>query len=186
MADKVTGLTGTKPPPLSIPPLGTVLITGGCGFLGSHIVTLFLSKTSSTPGTSIHVLDLRAPTNPQAKVTYHTGDIGSSSSVRSLLETIKPDVVVHTASPIPDNNGGQKAKDFMWKINVEGTRTLLDESKRLGVKAFVYTSSASVVGGTRSDLINADERWSVIRGKLQPEYYSNTKVSQARWFCRGK
>jgi sterol-4alpha-carboxylate 3-dehydrogenase (decarboxylating) len=47
------------------------------------------------------------------------------------------------------------------------------------VKAFVYTSSASVVHDTVSDLVNADERWPCVRGKLQKEYYSETKV---RWY----
>lgn len=43
------------------------------------------------------------------------------------------------------------------------------------MKAFVYTSSASVVHDTVSDLVNADERWPVLRAPLQREYYSETK-----------
>jgi sterol-4alpha-carboxylate 3-dehydrogenase (decarboxylating) len=65
---------------------------------------------------------------------------------------------------------------------VEGTRTLLQvaggEHGDWGgkCKAFVYTSSSSVVHDTQSDLINVNEQWPLIRGKLQQEYYSETKV----------
>lgn len=64
----------------------------------------------------------------------------------------------------------------MYRVNVEGTRILLEESKRVGVKAFVYTSSASVISDNRTDLLNADERYTLIRGALQSEFYTDTKV----------
>ena len=71
----------------------------------------------------------------------------------------------------------------MYKVNVEGTRNLVQESKRVGVKAFVYTSSASVISDSSSDLVNADERFPLIQGKLQGEYYSDTKVCSASSSC---
>jgi sterol-4alpha-carboxylate 3-dehydrogenase (decarboxylating) len=70
-------------------------------------------------------------------------------------------------------------------VNVEGTRTLLQvaggEHGDWGgkCKAFVYTSSSSVVHDTQSDLKNVNEEWPLIRGRLQKEYYSETKVSTA-------
>ena len=64
----------------------------------------------------------------------------------------------------------------MYAVNVGGTKNLIEESKKIGVKAFVYTSSPSVVSDAQTDLVNADERYTVIRGKLQGEYYSDTKV----------
>lgn len=63
-----------------------------------------------------------------------------------------------------------------YQVNVEGTRTLIEQAGEIGcVKAFVFTSSASVVHDTVSDLINADERWPVLRAPMQREYYSETK-----------
>ena len=54
---------------------------------------------------------------------------------------------------------------------------LVREAGQLGgVQAFVYTSSASIIHDTVGDLRAADERWPVLRGKAQVEYYSETKA----------
>lgn len=63
------------------------------------------------------------------------------------------------------------------KVNVEGTRTVIEACEKTGVTVLVYTSSASVIHDNASDLVNADERWPVIPPALQTEYYSLTKVS---------
>jgi sterol-4alpha-carboxylate 3-dehydrogenase (decarboxylating) len=93
----------------------------------------------------------------------------------------KPTIIIHTASPPVVNDGqssAQKkvAKELFYKVNVEGTRNLIEQAGKIGcVKAFVYTSTASVVHDTVSDLVNADERWPILRAPLQREYYSETK-----------
>ena len=158
-------------------PLGTVLVTGGCGFLGGHIVSRLLEYSSPPP--SIHVLDL-STRNEQKGATYHTADLTSPASVRELLEKVRPDVVIHTASPI-FTSGTKKSLEIMRKVNVDGTKNMVNESKKAGVKAFVHTSSASVVSDCRTDLINADERWLIIRGGMQREYYAETKAEAEEW-----
>jgi sterol-4alpha-carboxylate 3-dehydrogenase (decarboxylating) len=62
------------------------------------------------------------------------------------------------------------------KVNVEGTKCVVKACQQTGVKALVYTSSASVISDNASDLIHADERWPVIPPHLQTEYYSTTKA----------
>ncbi|KAI9662116.1 MAG: erg26, C-3 sterol dehydrogenase [Alyxoria varia] len=160
-------------------PLGNVMVVGGCGFLGSHIVSLLLSRYGSTvPATHIHVCDIRTPSEgAQEGASYHTADITDPSSVASLFNKIKPDVIIHTASPnVELVKTGKKARDTLYKVNVQGTKVLLEEAKRVGARAFVYTSSASVISDTRNNLVNADERYRPIRGKLQKEYYADTKA----------
>ena len=66
--------------------------------------------------------------------------------------------------------------DLYYKVNVEGTKCVIEACQKTGVKALVYTSSASVISDTINDLVNADERWPVIPAKAQTEYYSTTKV----------
>lgn len=160
-------------------PLGSVLVTGGCGFLGSHIVELLLSRYN-TPETQVHVLDLRIGSITFPNASYHTADITSSDSLRPVLEKIKPNVIIHTVSPhfgSPTNKQERlRAEAIMRKVNVDGTKLLLDEAKRVGCKAFVHTSSAGVISDMKNPLINADERWEYCRGKFQPEYYAETKV----------
>ncbi|RDW84323.1 hypothetical protein BP6252_01913 [Coleophoma cylindrospora] len=152
-------------------PLGKALVIGGCGFLGHHIVNLIHSSYDA----QISVIDLRTTNNRRPDsdgVQYFDGDITSLSSLIPLFEKIKPDVVFHTASPTL--MGG--SKEMYRKVNVDGTGCVIEACQKTGVKALVYTSSASIVSDNSSDLINADERWPVIRGKMQTEYYSETKA----------
>ncbi|KAG9232720.1 sterol-4-alpha-carboxylate 3-dehydrogenase like protein [Amylocarpus encephaloides] len=150
--------------------LGNVLVIGGCGFLGHHIVNLLLESYTS----KISVLDVRTTRNRRPDtdgVSYYDGDITSLESLIPIFEKIRPDVVIHTASPTL--LGGNK--DLYYKVNVQGTKCVVEACKRTGVKGLVYTSSASVVSDNATDLINADERWPVIPPESQTEYYSQTK-----------
>lgn len=152
--------------------LGSVLVIGGCGFLGHHIVAQLLESYSA----QISVLDLHTTRNRFPFVSYYDGDITSESDVWSVLEKCKPAVIIHTASPPPVENTTKALRALYKKVNIEGTRNLVERAGELGcVKAFVYTSSASVVHDTVSNLVNADERWPVLRAPQQKEYYAETK-----------
>ena len=154
----------------SIQSLGKVLVVGGCGFLGSHIVNLIVKRH---PQTQVTVVDLRTNSNRNASsnVSYHDGDITDSAAMKAIFSQVKPDAVIHTASP--HFNLKPEIHD---KVNVGGTKVLLQAAQETGVKAFVYTSSASVILDPSTELINADERWPLVTGKAQPEYYTSTKV----------
>ena len=94
---------------------------------------------------------------------------------------MKPDVVINTASP-----SWEAPPDILRKVNIEGTRTLLEVAggKKHGdwgghVKAFVHVSSASVVHDGESNLINATEEYPYVCPNPR-EYYSETKVHAER------
>jgi len=61
-------------------------------------------------------------------------------------------------------------------VNVDGTKNVLAASQEADVKAFVYTSSSSVVVGDVDNVSSADETWPVLTGTDQPEYYTRTKA----------
>jgi sterol-4alpha-carboxylate 3-dehydrogenase (decarboxylating) len=150
--------------------LGSVLVTGGSGFLGGNIVKLLVERNAAS---KVTVLDLKAPLSPAAGVEYVQGDLTNYDNMLELFKKGKYTTVIHTASPVMTDS---KFKHVMYKVNVEGTKILLRVSQETGVKAFVYTSSASVVHDTVSDLINADETYPLIMGKDQAEYYTTTKA----------
>jgi sterol-4alpha-carboxylate 3-dehydrogenase (decarboxylating) len=152
--------------------LGHVLVIGGNGFLGHHIVNQALSSWNSKSVTSI---DLRCTRNVNEKAAYHECDITDAAKLTELLQKIKPDVVIHTASPVISGEG-KTAHDLFCKVNVGGTKAVIEACQKSGVKALVYTSSASVISDNETDLFNADEDYPVIRGVQQKEYYSETKV----------
>lgn len=184
--------------------LGRVLVVGGCGFVGWHIVDQLLGFPSETDPSvalpkpqgdarfdypslgdrypryiaKVSVVDLRTSNNRLPGAEYYDGDITSVESMLSVFRQVKPDVVIHTATP----NVLEGNKPLLRKVNVEGTQTLLEVAGGAHgewggkCRAFVYTSSSSVVHDTQSDLINVNEEWPYIRGPQQLEYYSETKV----------
>jgi sterol-4alpha-carboxylate 3-dehydrogenase (decarboxylating) len=161
-------------PPQGPASLGKVVVVGGCGFLGSHIVNYIVERH---PQTQVAVLDLRTNSNRNASstVSYHDGDITDLAAVTALFSTLRPDAVIHTASP--HFNLKPEIHD---KVNVGGTKNLVKAAQETGVKAFVYTSSASVILSATEPLVNADERWPIVAGDAQPEYYTTTKVGTRR------
>jgi sterol-4alpha-carboxylate 3-dehydrogenase (decarboxylating) len=154
--------------------LGNVLVIGGCGFLGHHVVNLLLTSYTA----KISVLDLSTSRNRRPEsdgVSYYNGDITNLTDILKVFREAKPDVVIHTASPVA--LGQTSASHALYyKVNVEGTKAVIEVCQKMGVKALVYTSSASIVSDNAGDLINADERWPIIPAKQQTEYYSTTKV----------
>ncbi|KAK2603862.1 erg26, C-3 sterol dehydrogenase [Conoideocrella luteorostrata] len=154
--------------------LGRVLVIGGNGFLGHHIVNQAVAHWTTTTVSSI---DLRCDKNRNSHASYHECDITDRPKLQALLEQLKPDVVIHTASPTASGES-KTVKELFRKVNVEGTRSVVEACQQVvEVKALVYTSSASVISDNQNDLVNADERWPVIRGAQQKEYYSETKAA---------
>ncbi|PNS18584.1 Sterol-4-alpha-carboxylate 3-dehydrogenase, decarboxylating [Sphaceloma murrayae] len=149
--------------------LGNVLITGGCGFVGHKLAKLLQDRSAYT---SLSVVDLRPSATPLEKVDYHFGDITDYAAMKSIFEKVRPHVVMHTASP----HANLANREVMYKVNVEGTKTLLKVAQETGVKAFVFTSSSSVVHDSVSDLVNANESYPLQMGDKQPEYYTTTKA----------
>lgn len=168
-----------------ISPLGKVMVIGGMGFVGHHVVKL-LAQRYQTDG--IFVVDLRAPSGshqlepkPGVRISYHEADITDPHELELLFTKTQPDVVIHTASPLPQVET-VSTRMLYDKVNIEGTRSVVKACQAHAVKALVYTSSASVISDHRSDLCNADERWPRIKGVRQREYYAESKVRKGRLF----
>jgi sterol-4alpha-carboxylate 3-dehydrogenase (decarboxylating) len=159
-------ITMSYPQPLSS--IRSALVVGGCGFLGHHLVLQLLQNHSI----QVSVLDIRTTRNRRPRVSYYDGDLTSFERVQSVIREARPDVIFHTASPIVASEN----VNLYYLVNVEGTRNLLERAGDAGfIKAFVYTSSASVVHDSVSDLVDADERLPVLRTPVQTEIYSHTK-----------
>ncbi len=161
--------------------IGSVLVVGGCGFLGHHIVRQLLERyRDSEHQLRISVLDVRIDRNRIAdtapSVAYYAGDITAAERVQAVMDATRPRVIIHTASPLAATAADSGVRELYERVNVLGTRTLLACAARAGcVRAFVYTSSASVVHDGVSDLVLADERLPVLRPPQQRDAYSASK-----------
>ena len=93
--------------------LSHVLVIGGCGFLGHHIVKAFLNHPSHP---TISVIS-RSPTHGLLEgANYHPCDISDQSALESILSTLKPTIVVNTASPLA--NAGAKVRTLVLRISL--------------------------------------------------------------------
>ena len=116
-----------------------VLVTGGAGFIGANLVDYLSSK-----GYSVKSLDIK---KRQDKEPLHeniieiVGDITSRETISKAVCDI--DIIFHLAGLVTQANVSEN--DY-WKVNVEATRLILEESKKAGVKRFVYCSTDSVSG----------------------------------------
>lgn len=149
----------------------SILIVGGSGFFGQHLIQDLIDR--GVQPEHIHILDVK-PTNPQSpNVTFHYADISSAPDVRKVLQLVKPSVIFHTASPHPFESN----RAVLERVNIDGTRNLVQLSHEIGsVAVFVYTSSSSVVHDHYHPLRRADESYPVLRFSQQPSYYSHTKA----------
>ena len=154
--------------------LGTVLVVGGCGYLGSRLVRQLLDTNDAT---TIAVIDIKTDNGRHENVTYFELDICSQTQVSHTLNRIRPDVIFHVASPAAF---GFDLK-FYEKVNVGGTKCLLRAAEATGsTKAFVFTSSASVIHDGTSDLINADDATPIVLLPAQRSVYSHSKAVAER------
>jgi dihydroflavonol-4-reductase len=115
------------------------LVTGGTGFVGSHIVRRLLEG-----GHSVRVLH-RATSKLTALdgLTYESfiGDLDDLEALRAACDGM--DWVFHVAA-VADY--WRSKPDRIYETNVEGTRRVLQAAKQAGVRRVVFTSSASAVG----------------------------------------
>lgn len=119
-----------------------VLVTGGCGFLGGHLINYLLQKTSD----AIVIFDKLPSTvaTNNTRVTYCRGDILSEKDVRGVFDKYGHfTTVYHLASAMPDKSFPD---DLTWKINVSGTRNVVSGAVRYGTKSFVFISSNVTYG----------------------------------------
>ncbi|PSS03494.1 hypothetical protein BD289DRAFT_421406 [Coniella lustricola] len=123
----------------SNPLLGTVLVTGGCGFLGYHLVGSLLADPEIGP---VHVLDLDTTRNTHPDAHYTRGSVTDSPAVLlSFLERIQPRVIFHAASP----SATYASSSSFYGTNVRGTENLLHQANKLSyIQALVYTSSIDI------------------------------------------
>jgi len=123
--------------------MAKILVTGGAGFIGSHVVELFLEK-----GFEVVILDdlstgRSSNINPQAK--FYQMDI-RDPKVREIFINERPDYISHHAAQM-DVRRSVAQPLFDADVNILGSINLIECAKEFGVKHFVYISTGGAVYG---------------------------------------
>jgi len=154
------------------------LVTGGAGFIGSHLVDLLMDQ-----GWNVTVVDNFdpfydksiklsniAPHRDNPKYRLVEEDIRNLPGLREKLND-SYDVIVHLAAKAGVRPSIQDPVGYQ-EVNVTGTQNMLEFAKERNIKQFVFASSSSVYG------INPNVPWSEDDHVLMPiSPYASTKVS---------
>ncbi|KRA22190.1 epimerase [Microbacterium sp. Root61] len=116
-----------------------VLITGGSGFLGSHVASALVARTDVA---LVVAGDVRRPEHPIDGVIYDECDVTRESGLLPLLERHDIDVVVHLAAIV---NPGRD-HDLEYRVDVDGSRHVLEACVAAGVRRVVVSSSGAAYG----------------------------------------
>jgi nucleoside-diphosphate-sugar epimerase len=125
-----------------------VLITGGGGFLGSRLAAAFQAKH---PEAKITLLDVSFPPGLD-RFNRIAGDVASREVIAKALGS-DTDAIFHLAAVV---SGGAEADfDLGYRVNLDGTRELLEASRKLAKPPkVVYTSSVAAFGGMLPEVLD--------------------------------
>jgi UDP-glucuronate 4-epimerase len=154
-----------------------ILVTGGAGFIGSHLAEHLLAA-----GHTVVILDdfndfydpqiKRANISGFAKdVTVHHVDLRDSASVRNLFHREKFEVIAHLAARAGVRPSIQHPQLY-YDTNVTGTLHLLEAARVTGAQRFIFASSSSVYGASKTVPFSEDQH---LIQTLSP--YAATKIA---------
>jgi len=147
-----------------------IFITGGTGYIGSHLVKALVAR-----GYIVHALcrsENKAKQISGEGVEIFFGDLDKESKI---LEAMKGcDIVFHVAAiaKVWEKDSGR-----FYKINVEGTKNVLDAALECGVKRVIFTSTGGVYGAS----INGPLSESSVRQKDFFNEYEGSKCLAESW-----
>lgn len=149
-----------------------ILVTGGAGYIGSTLVPMLLQQ-----GHRVRVLDsllyggrsmLGFWSHPQFE--FIRGDLRDSMAVESAVQGVE--AVVHLAAIVGDPACARQP-DVARSVNLQGSLSLLERSRRAGVRRFIFASTCSNYGHMADSTQYVDET-----SELRPiSLYAETKVA---------
>ena len=143
-----------------------ILITGGAGYIGSHVAENLLARKLN-----IFIIDKLKKGNKNLinrRCSYIKGNIIEINKVKKVLIKNKIDSIIHLAALI-DVQDGERNKLKFYKNNVLATKNLIKACNNTYVKNIIYSSSAGVYGNSKSPVTENSKKRPI-------NYYSKTKL----------
>lgn len=133
-----------------------ILITGGLGFIGSHVVVQLLNKNynvviiDNLSNSNINVFNnIVTITNRLEYLHFIKCDIRNEIELCNVFKNYKIECVMHFAA-LKSVSESEKYPELYHDVNIIGTKTLLEVMKKYDCTNFIYSSSATVYGDSKS------------------------------------
>ena len=130
-----------------------ILVTGGAGFIASHVADACIAGGNAV--VIVDDLSMGKMENVNPKARFEQTDI-RDDTIGDLFRAEKFDVVIHHAAQM-DVRKSVEDPGFDASVNILGTLNLLEQSRKSGVKKFVFASTGGAIYGEQ-DYFPADEK----------------------------
>ena len=130
-----------------------MVVTGGAGFIGSHLVNGLVNQ-----GYEVHVIDNLTTGDPgrlHSEAILHVADVNSQQTT-AYISVLKPDVVFHLAAQA-DVQRSIKEPRLDADANVMGTINVLEACRKAGVRKIVFASTSGVYGDLEKSQLTEDD-----------------------------
>jgi dihydroflavonol-4-reductase len=165
-----------------------ILITGGTGLLGTHLIpelvlagedvrVLIRNSTDYRKVLTVWQYYYENAESILGKIDWFRGDITNKMDIYYALDNIEK--VYHCAACVSFDRSKQSE---MWKVNVQGTRNVVDMCLERKIKKLLHVSSIAAIGHENNmDVLSEENKWTVVpKGD-----YSKTKTLAEREVWRG-
>lgn len=126
------------------------LITGGAGYIGSHVADEFLTNSKDVviydslyQGLESRIEYLRTKHNKE--IPLIVADIRDTTKLHEVLTTYKPHGIIHTAALKAVGESMEKPDEY-FEVNFHATTKMLELASQHGIKNFIFSSTAAVYG----------------------------------------
>ena len=131
-----------------------VVITGGCGFLGRRVALRLMERTDLDELVVFDNAPSALPLPEDRRLRLVTGDIADRATVRGVISP-GTSSVFHLAAVV--SGEAEADTDLGYRVNLDGTRAVLDACRALGTcPRFVFASSLAVYGGALPSAVGDD------------------------------
>lgn len=152
-----------------------ILVTGATGAVGPHVV-----KSLHDVGYAVRTLSLDTPPAgiwPDGVETF-TGDVTDASAVRAVMDGVN--AVIHMAALLHVDHVSPESYEKYQKINVGGTRNVVNAAAGAGVKHIVLFSTISVYGPSDGRILTEDSK------PCPDTFYARTKLEAEQIVLKAK
>ena len=126
-----------------------ILVTGGAGYIGSHIVEQLIKNKQSVIILDNLVTGYERLVNKKAK--FIKADIKNKSKITKIIKDYNINSIIHLAAYLNVSEAEKKKRKY-YTNNITGTKNLLEACKNSNVKNIIFSSSCSVYGNVKGSV----------------------------------